>query len=134
MYSGHGGPLCVCLSLAAFPHYCTHPDVTWRMVGGAFPLVVHYWANFQSVHGFRCYNNVAPNAKCHRVLVLALSLALSFFHPLLFRRSCAAVCFGIDCVLWDVHMDPLKFEGRKPQIFANLRTQMRHSELHHSIM
>jgi len=26
--SGHGH-LCVCLSLAAFPHYCTDPDVTW---------------------------------------------------------------------------------------------------------
>ena len=28
MYSGHDR-LCVCLSLAAFPHYCTDPDVTW---------------------------------------------------------------------------------------------------------
>jgi len=25
--------LCVCLSLAAFPHYYTDPHVTWRMVG-----------------------------------------------------------------------------------------------------
>jgi len=33
MYSVHGR-LCVCvrLSLAAFPHYCTYPYVTWRMV------------------------------------------------------------------------------------------------------
>ena len=23
----------VCLSLAAFPHYCTDPDVTWGIVG-----------------------------------------------------------------------------------------------------
>jgi len=23
----------VCLSLAAFPHYCTDPDVTWEMIG-----------------------------------------------------------------------------------------------------
>jgi len=23
----------VCLSVAAFPHYCTDPDVTWGMVG-----------------------------------------------------------------------------------------------------
>jgi len=29
MYSGHGR-LCVCVSLAAFPHYCTDPDVIWR--------------------------------------------------------------------------------------------------------
>jgi len=28
--------LCVCLSLAACPHYCTDPDVTWKNgVGGA---------------------------------------------------------------------------------------------------
>ena len=32
MYIGHGR-LCVCLSLAAFPHYCTDQDVTWGMVG-----------------------------------------------------------------------------------------------------
>jgi len=32
MYSGHGR-LCVCLSLAVFPHYCTDPDVTWGMAG-----------------------------------------------------------------------------------------------------
>jgi len=35
---------------------------------------VHYWADLQSVHGFRCYNSIAPNAKYHRVLVLALCL------------------------------------------------------------
>ena len=33
-------------------------------------LVVHNWADFQSVHGFRCYDNIPPNAKCQRVLVL----------------------------------------------------------------
>jgi len=27
--------VCLDLSLAAFPHYCTDPDVTWGMVGGA---------------------------------------------------------------------------------------------------
>jgi len=70
-YIGHGR-LCVCLclyaclTLAAFPHYCTDPDVTLGMVGA--PLVEHYWADLQSVHGFRCYDNIAPNAKYQRVL------------------------------------------------------------------
>ena len=32
--------------------------------GRGCPLVVHYWADLQLVHGFRCYENVAPNAKC----------------------------------------------------------------------
>jgi len=41
MYIGHRGHarlslyVSVCLSLAAFPCYCTDPDVTWGMVGGA---------------------------------------------------------------------------------------------------
>jgi len=41
----------VCLSLATYPHYCTDPHVTWGNCGGA--LVVHYWADLQSVYGFR---------------------------------------------------------------------------------
>ena len=46
----------VCLSAAACPHYCTDPDVTWRS-GRGYLLVVHYWADLLSVHGFRCYDN-----------------------------------------------------------------------------
>ena len=68
MYIFHSR-LCACLSLAAFPHYCMHPDVTWGN-GRGCPLVVHYWADLQLVHGFSCYDNIAPNAKCQRVLVL----------------------------------------------------------------
>jgi len=51
MYIGRGR-LCVCLSLAAFPHYCNDLDVSWKN-GRGCPLVVH-WADLQSVHGFRC--------------------------------------------------------------------------------
>ena len=76
MYIGHGR-LCVyvfvCLSLTAFPQYCTDMDVTWGMVGVPY-IVVYYWAGLQSVHGFRCYDNIAPNAKCQRMLVHALCL------------------------------------------------------------
>jgi len=53
MHIGHGR-LCVHLSLAAFPHYCTDPDVSWGN-GRECPLVVQYLADLQSVHGFRCY-------------------------------------------------------------------------------
>ena len=70
MYTGHGR-LCVCLSLAAFTHYCTDPDVSWRN-GRGFRLVVHYWADLQSVHEFCCHDNIAPNAKCRPVLVYSL--------------------------------------------------------------
>jgi len=60
MYCGHAR-LCVCvsvcLSAAACPHYCTDPGVTWGS-GRGCPLVVHYWADLQSVHGIRCYGNI----------------------------------------------------------------------------
>ena len=49
--------VCVCLSAATCPHYCKDPDVTWDS-GTGCPLVVHYWADLQSVHGLRCYGNI----------------------------------------------------------------------------
>ena len=42
---------------AACLQYCTDPDVTWGS-GRGCPLVVHYWADLQSVHGMRCYGNI----------------------------------------------------------------------------
>jgi len=38
MHIGYGCLLSVCLFLSAFPHYCTDPDVTWGMVGGALMM------------------------------------------------------------------------------------------------
>ena len=58
MYCGHARLcVCLCLSAAACPHYCTDPDVNWGS-GRGCPLVVHYRADLQSVHGMRCYGNV----------------------------------------------------------------------------
>ena len=71
MYIGHGR-LSVCLSLATFRHCCMDPDVSWGN-GRRCPLVVHCWADLQS-HGFLCHDNIAPNAKCQRVLVRTLCL------------------------------------------------------------
>jgi len=68
--------VCLSVSFAAFPHYCTGPDVTW-VNGRGCSLVVHYWVDLQSVHGFRCYDNIVlQNAKCQQVLVLALCLVV----------------------------------------------------------
>jgi len=65
MYIGHGR-LCVCVSvsltLAAFPHYCMDPYVTWRNCRGC-TLVVHCWAVVQSVHGFRSYDNITHSVE-----------------------------------------------------------------------
>ena len=48
----------VCLSVAAFLHHSTDPDVTLGKFMGC-PLVVHNWADdLQSVHGFRCNGNI----------------------------------------------------------------------------
>jgi len=68
--------VCVFLSLAAFPHYCTDPYVNWENDRGC-SVVVYHWADLQSVHGFHCCVNIAPNAKFQRVLVLALCLVVS---------------------------------------------------------
>jgi len=78
MYIGHarlcvGLHVCLYLSLAEFPHYCKDRDVTWRMVGEC-PLLMHHWADLQSLYGFRCYDSHSANAKCQRVLVLVVCL------------------------------------------------------------
>jgi len=75
MYSDHARLsvcLCVCLSAAASPHYCTDPDVTWGN-GRGCPLVVQYWVDLQSVHGFLCCDNTVRTRNVSEyLLVLAL--------------------------------------------------------------
>ena len=66
MYCGHAR-LCVCLSAAICPHYCTDPDVTWGRSRGC-PVVVHYWADLQPGHGLCCYGNITRT----RTLVTSL--------------------------------------------------------------
>jgi len=77
MYIGHARLcvcVCVCLSVCRrIPTLLHGPDVSWGN-GTGCPLLVHNWADLQSIHGFRCYDNIAPNAKRQRVLVLALCL------------------------------------------------------------
>ena len=51
--------LSVYLSAATCPHCCTDPDVTWDS-GRGCPLVVHCWADLQSVHRLPCYGNITP--------------------------------------------------------------------------
>ena len=46
----------VCLSLASLPRY--NSGYSLGNDRGC-PLVMHYWADLQSVHGFRCYDNIA---------------------------------------------------------------------------
>jgi len=61
------------MSAAACLHYCTDPDVTWGN-GRGCPLVVHYWADLQSVHGLRFYGNITRTRHVSECSVLALCL------------------------------------------------------------
>ena len=73
MYCGHAR-LCVCPRPHAYT--CTDPDVTWGS-GRGCPLVVHYWADLQSVHGLRCYgNNANPRYKCEREMLASALYSL----------------------------------------------------------
>jgi len=69
MHIGHGH-LCVCVC-RPLPTLLHEPGCNLGNGRGCL-LVVHYWADLQSVHGFRCCNNIAPNAKCQRMLVDSL--------------------------------------------------------------
>ena len=93
--------VCVCLSAAACPHYCTDPDVTWDS-GRECPIVVHYWADLQSVHGLHCCGNIT------RTLVKAC------VHPAIWRHS-ANARQGLRALLagdWQVMGGILKIEQR----------------------
>jgi len=78
MYSGHAR-LCVCLSVRGHMPtltgmICSDPGVTWWS-GRGCSLVVHYWADLQSVHGLRCYGNITRTRNVSEyMLVLALCL------------------------------------------------------------
>jgi len=80
----------VCLFVAVCPHYCTDPDVTWGN-GRGCPVVVHYWADLQSVHGLHCYGDIARTrnvSECFYSLCAWLYfVTLSIEHRLSFRSS-----------------------------------------------
>ena len=53
--------LYVCLSVCPSPHSHTilhGPGCNLGQCRG-YPLIVHYWADFQSMPGFRCYDKIA---------------------------------------------------------------------------
>ena len=87
--------LCVCLSAAACLHYCTDPDVTWGS-GRRCSLVVHYWANLQSLHGLRSYGNITRTRNVSEyVLVLALCLVKTVVTGChILRLKCTEIGFG----------------------------------------
>ena len=57
-------------------------DVT-RGNGRGYPLVVHYWADLQSVQGFRCYDNIAPEMRDVSEYLYSLYTWLKFAIPVI---------------------------------------------------
>ena len=87
--------VCVCLSAALFSHYCTDPNVTWRN-GRGCPLVVHYWADLQSVHGWCCYDNIARTRNVSECLY-------SLYDWLLIVTYCKSHLKTTRTLLWPVN-------------------------------
>jgi len=76
----------VCLSAAACPHYCTDPDVAWGS-GRGCPIVVHYCADLQSLHGLRCYSNITRTRNVSEyMLVLALYALFDLLYDTLYDK------------------------------------------------
>ena len=73
MYIGHAH-LFVCLSVPCHITTLLHGAGCNLGSGKWCPVVLHCWVDLQSVHGFRCYDNIVPNMKCLQVLVLTLCL------------------------------------------------------------
>jgi len=65
MYCGHVR-LCVCVR-GRMPTLLHGPGCNLGEWYG-FPLVLHYWADLQSVHGLRCYGNNAHSYKLVSIL------------------------------------------------------------------
>jgi len=102
MYCGHAR-LCVCLSVclfaAACPRYCTELDVTWGS-GRGCPLVVHYWADLQSVLGLRCHGNLTRTWKVSEyMLVLALCLVINNV-TMCHKSDCNVTVYDQMCRRW----------------------------------
>ena len=71
MYCGHARPcVCVCVSVGGRTPTLLHGPGCNLGRGRGRPLVVHYWADLQSVHWLRCYGNITRTlfyAGCARV-------------------------------------------------------------------
>jgi len=67
------------------PHYYMDSDVTWGNGMGCTLLALS--ADLQSVHGFHCYDDIAPNTKCQRVLRFMPGILVFFpFKPHVWQK------------------------------------------------
>ena len=73
-------------------------------IGRGCPLVVHYLADLQLVHGFHCYDNIAPNTKCQLACLNSPHAWLKEVFPqLLLTSGLTTVCCSLQqCCRFDV--------------------------------
>jgi len=103
--------LCAWLSAAACLHYCTHPDVTWGS-GRGCPLVVHYLADLQSVHGLCCYGDIMRTRNVSEyMLVLALCPVLFAYYGRPYVVMRGPLCFTT--VIYYLFFRALIFEAEQ---------------------
>jgi len=67
MYSGHAR---LCVRPRPHAHTTARIRIQLGEYGTGCPLVVHYWADLQSVHGLRCYDNIARTRNVSECSVL----------------------------------------------------------------
>jgi len=91
MYSGHGH-LCVGLCVCGSPHSTLlhRPGCDLGEWWGC-PLVEHYLAYLQSVHGFRCYDNIAQMRNVRECLYLLCA----WFYYRLVRCTMSPLTSGV---------------------------------------
>jgi len=105
--------LCVCLTAAACPLYCTDPDVTWGYGRGCL-LVVHYWTDLQSVHGFHCYDNMARTRNVSKCLYSLCTWLLLFILVIIIIMCFILIACHVCCVCG-------VFRDRGPRSFVEER-------------
>ena len=76
MYCGHPSPASVCLSAAAFLHYCTDPDVTWGWQG--MPPSCAILGRFAIGAQVALLQQNNANTKCQRVHACTRSAQLNY--------------------------------------------------------
>jgi len=114
------------------PTLLHRPGCNWGN-GTWCPLVVHYPVHLQLVHGFCCYDNTVPHAKCQRVLVVALCLVKFYFlnpqiHPMLPWSFCQCHLQLFSSLCGPVRRPPMSLCSRPtPMSISSPNRGLKHS-------
>ena len=79
------------------------------------PIVVQYWADLQSVYGFRCYDNI------HVCNLIALYTAIAYSAE---REMSASACTRCEAGFKTVHMQTVRRPPHRNHVGAALLSQL----------